>query len=162
MLISRLVDHVPLYRQLQQLRHDKVEIAESTMGGLVKACGERPLPLYEMQRALIQQSSYVRLDETLIPVLDQTKPGKTHLGYHWVYCAVVAKLVWFEYRLSRSRARLNAVPKIFTVTYNAMAIPAMRMSCHGCVLWTCVAWHMRGVILNKRRTVIASVPSGCF
>jgi len=30
-------------------------------------------------------------DETPIPVWDPTKPGKTHLGYHWVYYDPVAQ-----------------------------------------------------------------------
>jgi len=112
-LISKFVDHVPLYRQQQQLRRQKVEIAESTLGGWVKACGEVLLPLYETHRALMQQSSYVMVDETPLPVLDGTKPGKTHLGYHWVYYDPVAKRVYFDYRPSRSRAGPNEMLKNF-------------------------------------------------
>jgi len=112
-LISKFVDHLPLYRQQQQFRRQKVEIAESTLGGWVKACGEVLLPLYETQRALVQQSSYIMVDETPLPVLDRTKPGKTHLGYHWVYHDPIAKLVWFDYRPGRSRAGPNDVLKNF-------------------------------------------------
>ena len=112
-LISKFVDHLPLYRQQQQLRRQKVEIAESTMGGWVKACGEALLPLYEVQRACVQQASYVMADETPLPVSDRTKPGKTHLGYHWVYYDPVAKLVLFDYRPGRSRAGPNDILKNF-------------------------------------------------
>jgi len=52
-------------------------------------------------------------DETPIPVLDRTKPGKTHLGYHWVYYDPVAKLVFFDYRPGRSRAGPNDILKNF-------------------------------------------------
>ena len=38
-LIYKFVDNLPLYRQQQQLRRQKVEIAESTLGGWVKAYG---------------------------------------------------------------------------------------------------------------------------
>ena len=112
-LISKFVDHLPLYRQQQQLRRQKVEIAESTLGGWVKACGEALLPLYETQRARVQQASYLMVDETPLPVLDRIKRGKTHLGYHWVYYDPIAKLVLFDYRPGRSRAGPNEMLKNF-------------------------------------------------
>ena len=43
-LISKYVDHLPLYRQRQQFRRHGVEIAESTLNGWVKASGELLLP----------------------------------------------------------------------------------------------------------------------
>ena len=113
MMISKYVDHMPLYRQLQQFRRDKVEIAESTASGWMKASGETLVPLCDLLRALVQQSSYLMVDETPIPVLDQTKPGKTHLGYYWVYYDPIAKLVYFDYRPSRSRAGPNEMLKDF-------------------------------------------------
>jgi transposase len=112
-LISKFVDHLPLYRQQQQLRRQKINIPESTLGGWVKACGETLLPLYETHRGGVQQSSYLMVDETPLPVLDRTKPGKTHLGYHWVYYDPVAKLVLFDYRPGRSRAGPNDILRDF-------------------------------------------------
>jgi transposase len=112
-LISKFVDHLPLYRQQQQLRRQKVNIPESTFGGWVKACGETLLPLYETLRGGVQQASYLMVDETPLPVLDRTKPGKTHLGYHWVYYDPIAKLVLFDYRPGRSRAGPNEILKSF-------------------------------------------------
>lgn len=113
MIVSKYVDHVPLYRLQQQCRRSKIEIAESTMNGWMKGCGLALLPLHELLRATLQQSSYLMVDETPIPVLDHTKPGKTHLGYYWVYYDPVVKLVLFDYRPSRSRAGPNEVLKNF-------------------------------------------------
>lgn len=113
MIISKYVDHMPLYRQLQRFRRAKVEIPESTAGGWMKASGEALLPLSGTYRARMQQSSYLMVDETPIPVLDQTKSGKTHLGYCWMYYDPEAKLVLFDYRPSRSRAGPNEVLKNF-------------------------------------------------
>jgi len=112
-LISKFVDHLPLYRQRRQFRRQKIEIAENTLGDWVKACGEALLPLYETQCALIQQAFYLMVDETPLPVLDHTKLGKTHLGYHWVYNEPAAKLVLFDYRPGRSRAGPNEMLKNF-------------------------------------------------
>jgi len=107
------MDHQPLYRQQQQFRRQKVEIAERTLGGWVKACGEALLPLYEIHRALMQQAFYLMVDETPLPVLNRIKPDKTHLGYHWVYYDPVAKFVLFDYRSGRSRAGPNDILKNF-------------------------------------------------
>ena len=112
-LISKYVDHLPLYRQRQQFRRQGVEIPESTLNGWVKASGELLLPLYETQRSIILQSTYVMADETPIPVLDRLQAGKTHLGYHWVYYDPVVKLVLFDYRPGRSRAGPNDMLKNF-------------------------------------------------
>ena len=113
MILSKYVDHMPLYRQLQQFRRDKVEIAESTASGWMKASSETMVPLCDLHRAIIQQSSYLMVDETPIPVLDQTKPGKTHLGYYWGYDDPIAKRVYFDSRPSRSRAGPNEMLKSF-------------------------------------------------
>lgn len=59
----------------------------------------------------MQQPSYLTVNEPPLFVLARTKSGKTHLGYHWVYYNPIAKLLLFEYRLSRSRAGPNDVLK---------------------------------------------------
>ncbi|MGH7393561.1 MAG: IS66 family transposase, partial [Candidatus Rokuibacteriota bacterium] len=112
-LMSKFVDHLPLYRQRQQFRRQGVEISGATMDGWVTGSCQWFVPLYDTQRQIIQQSSYLMADETPIPVLDRTKPGKTHLGYHWVYHDPVVKLVLFDYRPGRSRAGPNDLLKNF-------------------------------------------------
>lgn len=102
-LISKYVDHLPLYRQRQQFRRQEVELAESTMCDWVKASGELLKPLYEALRGELLRESYLMADETPIRVLDSSQPGKCHLGYHWVYYAPLVKLAYFDYQPSRSR-----------------------------------------------------------
>lgn len=112
-LMSKFVDHLPLYRQRQQFRRQGVEISGATMDGWVTGSCQWFVPLYDTQRRMIQQSSYLMADETPIPVLDRTKPGKTHLGYLWVYYDPGAKLVLFDYRRGRDRAGPNEFLKSF-------------------------------------------------
>jgi transposase len=102
-LISKDVDHLPLYRQRQQFRRQEVELPDSTLCGWVKASCELLNPLYEALRGEILQASYLMGDETPIRVLDSSQPGKCHLGYHWVYYAPLVKLAYFDYQPSRSR-----------------------------------------------------------
>jgi transposase len=102
-LISKFVDHLPLYRQLQQFKREKVDIAQSTINDWVRYSCELLEPLYECQVAEILKSVYLMADETPIQVLDKSKRGKTHKGYFWVYYDPLGKQVFFDYRDNRSR-----------------------------------------------------------
>jgi transposase len=102
-LISKYVDHLPLYRQRQQFRRQEVELAESTMCDWVKASCELLNPLYEALRDEILRQSYLMADETPMRVLDSSQAGKCHLGYDWVYYGPLVKLAYFDYQPSRSR-----------------------------------------------------------
>lgn len=102
-LISKYVDHLPLYRQRQQFRRQEVKLAESTMCDWVKASCELLKPLYAALREEILHATYLMADETPMRVLDSGQPGKCHLGYDWVYYAPLLKLAYFDYQPSRSR-----------------------------------------------------------
>jgi transposase len=103
LLISKFVDHLPFYRQVQQFKRQDIDIAESTISGWFAASCRLLEPLYETLVKKIQQSSYLMADETPIPVQTKDKPGSTHKGYHWVYYSPVEKLVCFDYRKGRGR-----------------------------------------------------------
>jgi hypothetical protein len=51
----------------------------------------------------VLSQGYLQVDETPIRVLDRSKIGKTHRGYHWVYYSPLEKTVLFDYRDGRSR-----------------------------------------------------------
>jgi transposase len=103
LLISKFIDHLPFYRQVQQFKRQDIDIAESTISGWFTASCRLLEPLYERLVARVQQSSYLMADETPIPVQTKDKPGSTHKGYHWVYYAPLEKLVCFDYRKGRGR-----------------------------------------------------------
>jgi transposase len=102
-LVSKFVDHLPFYRQVQIFKRQKLTIPESTIGGWFNASCRLLEPLYEVLKNKILSADYVMADETPIPVQTQDKPGATHKGYHWVYCDPVNKLVLFDYRKTRGR-----------------------------------------------------------
>jgi len=104
LLISKYVDHLPFYRQRQQLKREGVKIAESTINGWFRATCKLLEPLYEVLKEKVQNTDYLNGDETPIPVQNSEKKGATHTGYHWVYRAPLEKLVCFDYQKSRSRA----------------------------------------------------------
>lgn len=103
LLISKYVDHLPFYRQVQMLKRMGITLAESTISGWFKGTCELLEPLYNTLVEKLLESDYLMADETPIPVLTNDKPGSTHKGYHWVYADPVRKLAVFDYRTSRGR-----------------------------------------------------------
>jgi transposase len=103
LLISKFVDHLPFYRQVQQFKRQDINIAESTISGWFTASCRLLEPLYERLVKRVRGSSYLMADETPIPVQTRDKPGSTHKGYHWVYYSPLDKLVCFDYRKGRGR-----------------------------------------------------------
>ncbi len=101
--ISKFVDHLPFYRQVQMFKREGIKLAESTINGWFKATCQLLKPLYDCLTEQIKGQSYLQADESPIAVQSNQKPGATHTGYHWVYHAPLIKLVAFDYQPSRSR-----------------------------------------------------------
>jgi transposase len=112
-MISKFVDHLPIYRQRKQFLRQGVDLPETTVYGWVKASCDLLLPLYEVQKKRILASDYLMVDETPIRVLDPMKSGVTHQGYYWVYYDPVQNEALFDYRMSRSRAGPNELLENF-------------------------------------------------
>lgn len=65
-MISKFVDHLPIYRQHKQFLRQGIHLAESTMNGWVKSIYELLLPLYNAQKAQVLQTDYLMADWKLI------------------------------------------------------------------------------------------------
>jgi len=103
-VVSKYMDHLPLYRQSQILKREQgVHLAESTLNDWFSATCRLLEPLYDVLQRRVQKSHYLQADETPIPVQTQDKPGATHKGYLWVYHSPPDKMVVFAYSKSRSR-----------------------------------------------------------
>ena len=103
MIVSKYVDHLPLYRQAKILSRQGIRIASSTMSDWMASCGRLLEPLYEVMKKEVLQSDYLQVDESPIKVQDKNKKGSTHRGYQWVYHDVSLKLVLFDYQKGRGR-----------------------------------------------------------
>lgn len=79
-VVSKCLDSMPLYRQARALSRAGVEIQRSTLCDLFHRTADLLEPLHRRMLELIQQSKYVRADETPQPVLDK---NKTRRGYMW-------------------------------------------------------------------------------
>ncbi len=114
LMISKYVDHLPFYRQVQILKRLGVTLPESTISGWFRGTCELLEPLYNELRKQLLDTDYLMADETPIPVLTRDKPGSTHKGYHWVYNDPIRKMAVFDYRTSRGREG----PKAFLKNYS--------------------------------------------
>lgn len=103
LMISKFVDHLPFYRQVQMFKRQGVTLAESTINDWFRASCDLLEPLYECLKKQVIKGNYLMADETPIDVLTENKPGATHKGYHWVYYSPVERLVLFDYRKGRGR-----------------------------------------------------------
>lgn len=102
-IVSKLVDHLPLDRQLKIFKRSGLELSNSTVGGWVSQVATALVPLGETLRRLIFSGDYVMADETTLKVQDRNKKGKTHQGYLWAYLDPITGLVIFDYQPGRGR-----------------------------------------------------------
>lgn len=113
-LISKFVDHLPFYRQIQIFKRQNVNLAESTINGWFNAGCRHLEPLFEVLKQKLLSTDYLMADETPISVLTKDKPGSTHKGYHWVYYDPVNKLAVFDYQKTRGREGPDEMLKTFS------------------------------------------------
>ncbi len=101
LLVSKFVDHQPVYRQLEIFKRQNVNINHSTVSGWIKEAVTLIEPVYNLHCKEVLESHYLNVDETTIKVLDKDKKGKTHQGYYWVYYDTQRKLALFDYQPGR-------------------------------------------------------------
>jgi transposase len=99
-LVSKYVDHLPLYRLQQMFMRYNIHIHRSSMAGwIAELCNPLEAIYREMKETLLS-SFLIQADETTLKVLDDTVKDKCVLGYLWPYVGD-GKLAVFEYQDSR-------------------------------------------------------------
>lgn len=101
LLVSKYVDHQPVYRQLEIFKRQHVTINHSTVSGWIKDAMALIEPVYNLHCKEVLNTSYLNADETTIKVLDKDKKATTHQGYYWVYYDTQRKLALFDYQPGR-------------------------------------------------------------
>lgn len=101
LMVSKFVDHQPVYRQLEIFKRQQVSMHYSTVSGWIKEAVALVEPVYNLHCKEVLESHYLNVDETTIKVLDKDKKGSTHQGYYWVYYDTKRKLVLFDYQPGR-------------------------------------------------------------
>ncbi len=83
LVVSKIDDHLPTYRQCEILRRHGVEIPAATMGRWLLMVAEAMRPVYRLMTERVKRSKVIETDETKVPV--QQERGETHKGRMWVF-----------------------------------------------------------------------------
>jgi transposase len=83
-MVSKFMDHLPLYRLEQIAARARVPLARSTLAEWVGRVGVALQPLADRLSDLLRERSVLHADETPVPQLDPGK-GKTKKAYLWAY-----------------------------------------------------------------------------
>ena len=102
-IVSKFVEHMPLYRQQDELARADILISRSTLCGWLEQCAQLFKPLVELMHKEVLQSEVIQGDETPVPVLDRSRDS-TRKGYIWTTIGDRAHpYTTFHYTDSRSR-----------------------------------------------------------
>jgi len=104
-IISKYLDHLPLYRLEQIAARDQVTLSRSTMAEWVGRIGVALQPLADRLSTLLLERNVLHADETPVAQLDPGR-GKTKRAYLWAYRSNVLEtgppIVVFDYQGSRA------------------------------------------------------------
>jgi transposase len=101
--VSKLGDHLPLYRLERIFERQRVHVARSTMCAWMRCAGELVAPLVELMVARVKQSQVVHTDDTPVPI---QSPGQKRCrqGRIWCYLGDAANpYTVYDYTPSRKR-----------------------------------------------------------
>jgi transposase len=101
-LLSKFVDHLPLYRQQQQFERLGVNFSKSTLGDWVQQGASWLQPLVREMKQQLLRGDYVQVDETPVRVQDPDVIGKCATGWLWVMGAPQGDVI-FEFHPGRSK-----------------------------------------------------------
>jgi len=101
--VSKLGDHLPLYRLEKIFERQRVHVARSTMCAWMRCAGELVRPLVELMAVRVKQSRAVPTDDTPVPI---QSPGSKQCrqGRIWCYLGDAANpYTVYDYTPSRKR-----------------------------------------------------------
>jgi transposase len=103
-MVSKYVDHLPLYRLERQAARSGVTLSRSTLADWVGRIGVALEPLWLRLAELLRQGTVLHADETPVQQLDPGR-GKTKRAYLWAYrsnaLASDPPIVVFDYQPGR-------------------------------------------------------------
>jgi transposase len=101
-LLSKFVDHLPLYRQQQQFERLGVSFAKSTLGDWVEQGALWLQPIVREMKQQLLSSDYVQADETPVRVQDPEVIGRCATGWLWVLSRPQSDVI-FEFHPGRGK-----------------------------------------------------------
>lgn len=108
-LLSKYVDHLPLYRQCKMYRRHQVRLCEQSVGRWVARSAEVLEPIYNRMRQNLVDGDYLQIDETPIKVIDPDHPNnKTRPGWLWPISRPGGDVV-FTWSMTRGASHLDTL-----------------------------------------------------
>lgn len=101
--VSKLGDHLPLYRLENIFERQQVHVARSTMCAWIRCAGELVKPLMELMAERVRQSKVIHTDDTPVPI---QSPGRKQCrkGRIWCYLGDEANpYTVYDYTPNRGR-----------------------------------------------------------
>ena len=109
-IVSKYLDHLPLYRQSEIYARQGIDLDRSTMAGWIGALGTLVEPLVDAIGRYVVAGAKIHGDDTPVPVLDPGR-GKTKTGRLWVYVrddrpsgSLDPPAAWYRYTKTREGA----------------------------------------------------------
>jgi transposase len=103
-IVAKVADHLPLYRQEKIFERHGVDISRKTMGGWLAQCADLLNPLYASAKQVLFQSKVIGTDDTGVKVLDVKLPF-ARTGRIWPYSGDAAHpVILYDYTATRERA----------------------------------------------------------
>lgn len=115
-MVSKFVDNLPYYRQIQIFKRQGLILSDSTINGWFNATAKLLEPLYDTLEKLLLKSDYIQADKSPIGVQDSHKQGSLHSVYQWVYRSPIERLVLFKYHPGRGQEAPKAMLYDFSGT----------------------------------------------
>lgn len=94
-IVSKFVDHLPLYRLHRMFARQGLPLPESTMGQWVANCGDALEPIARLIGQQALAAHVLQTDDTGLRVLDKDHHSGTKRGHLWGY---LGDGKWFYYR----------------------------------------------------------------
>ena len=108
-VLSKYMDHLPLYRQEKMSPRWGAYLSRKTMADWVETVAEWLKPIYNYMRLSLLAGDYIQADETPVRYQDpDTKKGKSGEGWMWLISRPGADVV-FDWRLSRRHGELTSL-----------------------------------------------------
>lgn len=85
LLTGKFVDHLPFYRQEQQLKRFGVEITRTTMCRWAMQVASACEPLLDLLKKSILSGKFINIDETSLQVLKEPGRSPTRKSYMWIF-----------------------------------------------------------------------------
>ncbi len=110
-MVSKFVDHLPLYRQSQMFEREQIDLSRSTLADCVGGVNKLIQPLIDALGRYVLAAEKLHADDTPVPVLEPGR-GTTRTGRLWAYVRddrpaghADPPAVWFRYSPDRKGER---------------------------------------------------------